>query len=63
MYWPGCQKGPFWAEIGIQMAHRVSSLYTPWFDQLKKKTNFLLVQNRFLFLSLPVGKEIMINVH
>ena len=31
------------------------------FEQLKKKTNFLLVQNRF-FLSLPVEKEIIANI-
>ena len=32
------------------------------FEQLKKKTNFLLVQNMFFFLSLPVEKEIIINI-
>ena len=31
------------------------------FEQLKKKANSLLVQNSF-FLSLPVEKEIIINV-
>ena len=31
------------------------------FEQLKKKTNFLLVQNRFLLLRLPVKKEIIIK--
>ena len=30
LYWPGCQKGPFLSEIGIQRAHRVSSLSISW---------------------------------
>jgi hypothetical protein len=38
MDWPGCLKGPFWAEIGIKRAHCVSSLYTPW-NVLKNRSN------------------------
>ena len=32
------------------------------FEPLKKKTNLLLVQNMFFFLSLPVEKEIITNI-
>ena len=32
------------------------------FEQLKKKTNFLSVQNSFFFLSYPVEKEIISNL-
>ena len=49
----------------IRCFHQFVSLFFSMkfsqFEQLKKKTDFLLVQNSF-FLSLPVKKEIIINV-
>ena len=44
-----------------QFVSRIYSAYFSQLEQLKKKTNFLLVQNSF-FLSLSVEKEIIMNI-
>ena len=50
------------SDVFTNLFHDFFSTNSFQFEQLKKKTNFLLVQNSFFFLSLPVEKEIIINI-
>ena len=59
----------FGAAFIMNSSHVFTNLFHKCFPRIflslsswKRKTNFLLVQNRFIFLSLPVEKEIITNI-